>query len=293
MVTRSGTNQFRGSAFVFRRDPALDATEWETNLVCDPKTSRTPCKQPFYQTIGGFGLGGPIKRNKTFFYGNLQMLRATVNREVTRTVYTEAARQGIWRYVIGGRNQPAGVTGASVDANGNVLPGITIGTYNVAANDPDRIGLNPETQRLIALMPLPNLFTTGDGLNYAGLPLQLRRRRGAVRLRGPRRPQPERPALRVRPRGVGPAEHAVRQRQRRRAALPGRAVRRQHLSQAAQRGRQLALEPLGQRGQRVRVRRQPLLLRLPDPVERREQAGIDRTDHHRPRGVRSSATSGR
>jgi hypothetical protein len=96
------------------------------------------------------------------------MLRATVNREVTRTVFTDTARRGIWRYVIGGRNQPAGVAGASVDSNGNVLPGVNVGTYNVAANDPERIGLNPETQRLIGLMPLPNLFTTGDGLNYAG-----------------------------------------------------------------------------------------------------------------------------
>ncbi len=167
MVTRAGTNQFRGTAFVFRRDPKWSATEWETNLVCDPATSRTPCKQPFYQTIGGFGLGGPIKRNKTFFYGNLQLLRATVNRETTTTVFTEAARRGIWRYVIGGRNQPAGVTGASVDSNGNVLPGINVGTYNIAANDPQRIGLNGEIQRQVNLMPLPNLYTGGDGLNYA------------------------------------------------------------------------------------------------------------------------------
>jgi hypothetical protein len=168
MVTRSGTNQFRGTGFLFRRDPKLDATEWETNLVCDPATSRTPCKQPFNQTIGGFGIGGPIKRNKTFFYGNLQLLRATIAREVTSTVFTDQARQGIWRYVVGGRNQPAGVAGASVDGNGNVLPGVNVGTYNIAANDPARIGLNPEIQRQLALMPSPNLFTTGDGLNYAG-----------------------------------------------------------------------------------------------------------------------------
>lgn len=168
MVTRSGTNQFRGTLFAFRRDPKLAATEWETNLVCDPKTSRTPCKQPFYQTIGGFGVGGPIKRNKLFFYGNLQMLRATITRETTATVFTEQARRGIWRYVVGGRNQPAGVSGASVDASGNVMPGLNIGTYNIAANDPARLGLNAEIQRLIGLTPLPNLFTTGDGLNYAG-----------------------------------------------------------------------------------------------------------------------------
>jgi hypothetical protein len=55
-----------------------------------------------------------------------------------------------------------------VDANGNVLPGINVGTYNVAASDPQGLGLDPEIQRLIGLTPLPNNFTTGDGLNTAG-----------------------------------------------------------------------------------------------------------------------------
>ena len=116
----------------------------------------------------GFSVGGPIRRNRTFFFVNSQWLRAEQTREVTRTVYTQSARQGLWRYVIGGRNQPAGVAGASVDANGNVVSGVTVGSYDVVANDPQRLGLDPTTQRIIGLTPLPNNFTTGDGLNTAG-----------------------------------------------------------------------------------------------------------------------------
>jgi hypothetical protein len=162
MITRSGTNQLRGTGFFFWRDPSLNAQEWELNLV-----PGTP-KDQFKQKIGGFSLGGPIRKNKSFFFGNLQLLRATRTREQVSTTYTDLARQGIWRYVVGGRNRPAGLADSSVDANGNVLPGVTIGTYNVVASDPQRIGLSPETQKMLALMTKPNYFFTGDGLNTAG-----------------------------------------------------------------------------------------------------------------------------
>jgi hypothetical protein len=161
MVSRSGTNEFKGTGFYFGRRTPWAANEWENNVNLLPK-------REFDQNIGGFSFGGPIKRGKAFFFVNTQVLRATQTNSVTRTVYTASARQGQWRYVVGGRNQPAGVTGASVDANGNVLPAIQVGTYDVAANDPLHLGLNTQTQRLIGLTPLPNNFATGDGLNTAG-----------------------------------------------------------------------------------------------------------------------------
>ena len=161
MITRSGTNQFHGAGFFFWRDPSLNAQEWELVLTRSPKDQ-------YKQKIGGGSLGGPIKKNRTFFFGNVQTLRATRTREQISTTYTDLARQGIWRYVIGGRNRPAGLSDSTVDANGNVLPGINIGTYNIVANDPQHIGLSQETQKLVAMMPSPNYFLTGDGLNTAG-----------------------------------------------------------------------------------------------------------------------------
>ena len=54
------------------------------------------------------------------------------------------------------------MTGASVDANGNVLPGVPVGTYNIAGERPAaRSGSTPEIQRLVGHMPLPNYFTDG------------------------------------------------------------------------------------------------------------------------------------
>ena len=167
MVTRSGGNEFRGTAFWFYRTPRFNANEWENNL-------NGIGKRQFVQHIPGFSVGGPIRKNKTFFFVNAQWLRALETASRTRIVYTQQARQGIFRYVTGGncgtpcRNRPAGVPGASVDASGNVLPTVNVRPYDVAANDPAHIGLDPTTQAEIKQTKLPNNFTVGDGLNRAG-----------------------------------------------------------------------------------------------------------------------------
>jgi hypothetical protein len=161
MVTRSGSNRFSGTIFYFDRRPEYNANEWENNIDALPK-------RVFTQQMPGFSVGGPVRRDRTFFFVNSQWLSAEQTGSITRTVYTAAARQGIWRYATGGRNLPAGVTGASVDAAGN--PIVPVGTYGVVANDPQRLGLDPTIQQLLTMTPLPNNFTHsgGDGLNTAG-----------------------------------------------------------------------------------------------------------------------------
>lgn len=160
MITKSGTNEVHGSAFWFYRSPFMNANEWENNI-------NNIGKRQFVQHIPGGSVGGPIKKNKLFYYGNMQLLRARESQVTNRTVYTEQAKQGIWRYVRGGRNFPAGTPGASVDASGNVLPGLNIGSYNTVQMDPQRLGLDPRVKALMDASPLPNNFFGGDGLNTA------------------------------------------------------------------------------------------------------------------------------
>jgi hypothetical protein len=183
LVTRSGTNEYHGNLFEFYQTPRFLANEYNNNL-------NGIARGQFVQHIYGGSLGGPLHlprfgeggpafingKDRTFFFFNLQFLRTAQSIARTRTVLTETARQGIFRYVAGGRNNPAGVAGASVDAAGNpVLPpcggSVTtncIATYNVAANDPTGLGLDPTIQSVLALTPLPNNFTAGgDGLNFA------------------------------------------------------------------------------------------------------------------------------
>ncbi len=161
MITRSGTNEFHGSLFEFYRTPRLNANEWQNNF-------NSIGKRQFVQHIPGGSIGGPIRKNQTFFFVNVQGLWALNSASVTQTVYTESARKGVFRYVIGGRNAPAGAANPSVDANGNVLPGVQLGSYDIAANDPRHVGLDKSIQATLNSFPLPNRFNVGDGLNTAG-----------------------------------------------------------------------------------------------------------------------------
>ncbi len=159
MVTRSGGNDLHGNAFWFYRTPRLNANPWQNNF-------NRIGKEQFVQNIYGGSIGGPIKKNRTFYFANWQELRAIRNVTSQATVLTAEARAGNFRYVPGGRNLPAGVAGASVDAGGNPL--VPVASYNIIANDPLRAGFDPTVKALIDQTPLPNRFDAGDGLNTAG-----------------------------------------------------------------------------------------------------------------------------
>lgn len=184
LVTRSGTNKFHGNLFEYYQAPEFNAKSYPTTIARLPK-------EQFVQHIFGGSLGGPLfnpgfgegtkmfdlLKDKAFFFFNLQMLRAYDTALVTRNVYTQTARQGIFRYVVGRANSPAGTTTAAVDNGGNpTLPNCIgtpatnapcIATYNIAAN-PSGIGIDPTLAGIIGATPVPNNFTTGDGLNTAG-----------------------------------------------------------------------------------------------------------------------------
>jgi hypothetical protein len=182
LITRSGGEDYHGTLFELYRTPRLNANEYENNLNGRPKGQYV--QHIFGGSLGGpvffprFGEGGPVlydgRKHKTFFFTNLQMLRTQQGILVTRTVYTQQARQGLFRYRVGAANAPAGTSNPSIDGNGNVLPGLNIQTYNVGANDPlcrtqpTNCGLDPTTTSLINAAPLPNNFSVGDGLNTAG-----------------------------------------------------------------------------------------------------------------------------
>jgi hypothetical protein len=168
MVTRSGTNQFHGNAFEFYQSPFLQANTPAAKAIAQPRPQ-------FVQNIYGGSLGGPIWKDKAFFFANVELLHALTGVPVTRTVYTAAARSGQFRYVtspngtLKNGNAAATVTpttAPSIDGNGNPIRAFA--TYDMVANDPFHVGLDSATKAYLALTPLPNNFTVGDGLNTAG-----------------------------------------------------------------------------------------------------------------------------
>ena len=175
MVTRSGTNAFHGSGYFFYQTPGFNAN--------DPANIGAGLSRPqFVQKIPGFTFGGPIVKNKTFFFVNFQWLQTLLTTINTNTVYTQQARGGLLRFIdqsspICGPGQAyegqcfnaaAGSSNATVDKSGNPLPNVNIVPYDVAANDPEGLGLDSKVQSVLTSMPLPNNYTVGDGLNVAG-----------------------------------------------------------------------------------------------------------------------------
>ena len=167
LSTRSGTNAFHGKIFWFYQTPGLNAN--------DPANIEVGAPRPqFVQHIPGFSLGGPIIKDKTFFFINMQFLHASQSFLINSPVYTQQARAGIIRYIqqtgnyVGAHNDNASASDAVVDGQGNPLSGLPIGSYNIAANDPAGLGLDSSIQSFLGAAPLPNNFNIGDGLNTAG-----------------------------------------------------------------------------------------------------------------------------
>ncbi len=82
-VTRSGTNTLHGSAYEFLRNDALDAVAFDQT------------KQPFRKNQFGGTLGGPIKKDKMFFFVNYEGIRQYTGSDPLKTVPDANAMQGI------------------------------------------------------------------------------------------------------------------------------------------------------------------------------------------------------
>jgi hypothetical protein len=86
MITKSGTNELHGTVFHFFRNEKLDAR----NLFARPQDPKPAYKQ---NQFGG-SIGGPIVKNRTFFFTDYESFRLRWGQTVVRTVPTLAMRQG-------------------------------------------------------------------------------------------------------------------------------------------------------------------------------------------------------
>lgn len=90
VVTQSGTNQFHGSAFEFLRNSAMDA---RTIFDINP-TGGQSSPAPFRRNQFGASLGGPVQKDKVFFFGNYEGFRHRLNIGSVAVVPDAQVRQG-------------------------------------------------------------------------------------------------------------------------------------------------------------------------------------------------------
>ncbi|MFN0108782.1 MAG: carboxypeptidase regulatory-like domain-containing protein [Blastocatellia bacterium] len=167
LTTKSGTNSFHGTLFESHRNTVLTANTWFNNLNGNPRN--TLIRNQFGGTVGG-----PIIKNKTFFFFAYDGQRQSTKNTATRTVYTAQARQGLFRYYPGVRNGNANAAVPTVDLSGNAIKPATatgdLQSLSVFGLDPNRRVADSTgiVKRFLDLTPLPNNFRVGDGLNTAG-----------------------------------------------------------------------------------------------------------------------------
>lgn len=163
LVTKSGTNDFHGSLYEYHRNTVTSANDFFNNAAGVERPQ-------LLRNIFGGSIGGPIKKNRAYFFFNYEGFREATGTSVVREVPLPSLGQGIVRYrsdsgasdVGCPAGTPAGViclTPAEIDAgyravNNNLSPGINPAGLAVLAAAATRYPANDTT--------------VGDGLNTGG-----------------------------------------------------------------------------------------------------------------------------
>jgi Carboxypeptidase regulatory-like domain/TonB dependent receptor-like, beta-barrel len=150
--SKSGTNSFHGSIFAFHRNSAVSANNFFFNRNTRP--GETGTKAPNYiRNQYGATVGGPVARDRTFFFASFQGTRIRQGFSGTTTVPSAAVRQGDFSQEPGGTGRnvtiydPLTISGSGATAVRQPFPG-----NRIPANR-----IDPLARRIIDLYPLPNI----------------------------------------------------------------------------------------------------------------------------------------
>ena len=142
-ITRSGTNQFHGSAYEFLRNSALDARNYFDAATIPP----------FRQNQFGVSGGGPIVKNHTFIFGDYEGIRESKGVTTSNVVPSTNARNGILN-IDASKAFPSGCTSNGVTGNFN---GTNYKQCVIASPDPSAV-------KYLQFFPLPTGAATQNGL---------------------------------------------------------------------------------------------------------------------------------
>lgn len=171
LVTKSGTNQFHGSLFDYERPTFTTANDWfiknSQALAGEPNLPVRVLRHTF-----GASLGGPIMRDRFFFFASYEGQRNREDTVVTRIVPSDNLRNGIVSYVCdatdpncpaSGVEQLSAATLAQLDPNCSTTPG-----FGPGGTCPLGPGPNPAVEAILQQYPHPNTDIVGDGFNFRG-----------------------------------------------------------------------------------------------------------------------------
>lgn len=151
LVTKSGTNEFHGSAYWFLRNKATNANSFFNNSAVSAQFPNGVPLAKLNRNVYGASAGGPIIKNRLFLFGNWESRRDRREDSVVRTVPTADMRNGITKYV---------------RTDGSIA---VVSPQELASRvDPLNIGPSQNALAVLRQYPLPNEATVGDSLNTSG-----------------------------------------------------------------------------------------------------------------------------
>ena len=145
LITKSGTNNLHGSAYEYNRNTVTAANSWFNDRDGVPVT-------PLNRNQFGASLGGPIKKDRAFFFLNYERRIDASSQAVERQVPSQNLRQGILTFA---------------DTSGNVY---TLSPAQIKQIDPLGIGVNQQYLSILNQYPVGNDPVNGydGGLNFVG-----------------------------------------------------------------------------------------------------------------------------
>jgi hypothetical protein len=156
LVTKSGSNDFKGSVYWFPRRTATSSNEYFLKLAQLSSTKPNEAPKLDKNILGG-ALGGPIRKNRIFFFANVEGLREKSELPVVRNVPSKSFRDGVLMYRC---SVAAECPGGTVRGFSETHP-VQAGWYGltpaqIAAIDPLGIGPSLAASQYFRQYPLPN-----------------------------------------------------------------------------------------------------------------------------------------
>lgn len=159
MVTKSGTNRFHGSLYEYHRPTFTVANDW-FNKQAELNSGLPNIPGKLIRNIFGGTLGGPIFKDKLFFFGTYEGQRQAENAQVTETVPTAAYQQGNLTYV--GDNASGGTSLVTLSPGQVATLDAPCQANGVCPWGP---GPNPNVLSYFQQYPAANGTALGDGYN--------------------------------------------------------------------------------------------------------------------------------
>ncbi len=166
LVTKSGTNNYHGSLYEYNRNTLTSANDYFVKLS-ELQNGQPNVAPKLIRNVFGASLGGPIWKDRLFFFANYEGYRQAEQASETRIVPSDTMRAGIILYQCA---SPSACPGGPITGTNFAAPAgyQAVTPSQLAAWDPLNVGPSQVMLNYFKSFPEPTDLTLGDGVNYVG-----------------------------------------------------------------------------------------------------------------------------